>query len=188
MSEASILKNLNLGSSKEALKGTPNSPLSQLIQEQVNSIIKDLRQRLSYYDADSSGELKQSLIISKVEQTTDAITVQMSGEFYWKFVNYGVNGTLINRGAPSYGTQPSTGRSFKDMINQWMGDRGITPRQGTSRESLNWLIRKDIIEDGQEKRPFFTDVVNNALERELTQQVTQLMGRAIEITILDPWQ
>jgi len=38
-SEADILRSLNLGSSKEALSGDPKSPLSQLLQLQVQDII-----------------------------------------------------------------------------------------------------------------------------------------------------
>lgn len=188
MSELDILNQLNIGSSKESLEGKPNSPLGIFLTESVNEIIGKLRKRLTHYDADSSGELAQSLIIGKVKTGNDSLEVEMLGEFYWKFVNYGVNGTLINRGAPNHGTQPTTGKTFKQMVDQWISDRGIVPRDNISSDSLNFLIRRKIVQEGKEKRPFFTDIVNTTLERELTKQVTALMGKVIEINIVDPWQ
>ena len=191
ISEADILKKLNLGSSKAVLDNAPNNPLAQLLQVQVNDIVKDLRTNLDKYNADASGNLKQSIAPTKASVKGSEVSVEIEAPFYWKFVNYGVNGSLVNRGAPNWGTQSGGGgwKEFEKEISSWIRSRGITlPSQFSSYESFNYVIRKSIREKGKQARPFFSDVVNDALIRELSEPISILMGRAIEIKITEPWQ
>ena len=89
-SEADILRSLNLGSSKEALSGAPKSPLSQLLQLQVQDIIDELRKSLVKYDANASRELAQSIVPTKPSAKGSEVSVEISvgKAFYWKFINY----------------------------------------------------------------------------------------------------
>ena len=191
MTEADILNRLNLGSSKEALKSSPKSPLAKLLNLQVNDIIEDLRSSLDKYNADASGNLKQSILPDKVKVKGSEVSISISAPFYWKFVNFGVNGSLINRGAPSWGKQEGGGgwKEFETEVAGWIRDRGITTNNPKmSYESLNYVIRKSIIEKGKEPRPFFSDVVNNKLISELEEPISKLMKKAITIRIIEPWQ
>ena len=190
-SEADILRSLNLGSSKEALSGDPKSPLSQLLQLQVQDIIDELRKSLVKYDANASRELAQSIVPTKTSAKGSEVSVEISvgKAFYWKFINYGVNGTLINRGAPNWGAQPKGQYTFSQSMKNWEEHRGVTYSNGQS----NWISKSHvegmgIKERGQIARPFYSDVVNDALIRELEEPISELMKRAITIRIVEPWQ
>lgn len=188
--EAQILKSLNLGSSKKALSNDPKSPLAQLLELFTNDIVDDLRTSLDKHDADASGNLKQSIVPTKTKVKGSEVSIEIEAPFYWKFVNFGVNGSLINRGAPNWGKQSSGGwQEFEREIGEWIRNRGITlSEQFTSYKSLNYVIRKSIKEKGKAPRPFFSDVVNDTLIRELEEPISELMKRAITIKIVEPWQ
>lgn len=191
MTEAQIIKSLNLGSSKQALQSNPKSPLAQLLELQVQDIISDLRDSLDKWNADASGNLKQSIAPTKVSVKGDEVNIAIEAPFYWKFVNYGVNGSLINRGAPNWGRQDNTGgwEEYARKIDEWIRNRGITlAPQFSSYKSFNYVIRKSNKEKGKEPRPFFSEVVNDALIRELEEPISELMKRAITIVIVEPWQ
>ena len=191
MTEAQIIKSLNLGSSKQALQSNPKSPLAQLLELQVQDIISDLRDSLDKWNADASGNLKQSIVPTKVSVKGDEVNIAIEAPFYWKFVNYGVNGSLINRGAPNWGRQDNAGgwEEYARKIDEWIRNRGITlPPQFSSYKSFNYVIRKSNKEKGKEPRPFFSEVVNDALIRELEEPISELMKRAITIVIVEPWQ
>ena len=186
-----LLNTLGVESSKAALESKPDSPLTVFLKLAVDDIVKDLRDSLNKYGASTpNGNLEQSITPTKASVKGSEVSLEIEAPFYWKFVNYGVNGTLINRGAPNWGSQSSGGwQEFEAQISNWIVNRGITlPEQFDSYESFNYVIRKGIIEKGKQARPFFSDVVNSTLIRELEKPLTELMGRAITIKIIEPWQ
>jgi hypothetical protein len=185
-----ILQN---SSSKDVLKSTPKSPLAELLEAQVQGVVDDLRLSLNNYGASTpSGNLEQSIVPTSVKLEGSELSVSIQAPFYWKFVNFGVNGTLINRGAPNWGKQEgedSSWQAFEKEISDWIVNRGITkPAQFDTYKSFNYVIRKNKREKGQIARPFFSDVVNEALIQELQIPITKLMKRAITIKIIEPWQ
>lgn len=188
-SEAQILNSLNLGTSKQALEGNPSSPLAQLLTLEVNDIIKELRASIDKYDASASENLKGETIPTKVSVKGSEVSIGIKAPFYWKFVNYGVNGSLVNRGAPNWGKQTNSSFSMSDSMRQWEQHRGIKTVNGVS----NWVSKSHVEgmsmqQRGQIARPFFTDVVNDTLIRELEEPISELMKQAITIRIVEPWQ
>ena len=189
--EAQILKSLNLGSSKAALEGEPNSPLAQLLELFALEISEDLKVSLDSYGAvTTSAGLRNSIAPSSISVKGSEVSIGVQADFYWKFVNYGVNGSLINRGAPNWGKQNRGGwKEFEREIDGWIKKRGIfKPDSFGSYKSFNYAIRKSISEKGKAPRPFFSDVVNDTLIRELEEPITELMKRAITIRIVEPWK
>ena len=190
--ESEILNSLNLGTSRESLSNDPKSPLSQLLSLQVQNVVDDLRASLDTHNADASGNLEQSIVPTSVKLEGSELSVSIQAPFYWKFVNFGVNGTLINRGAPNWGKQEgedSSWQAFEKEISDWIVNRDIQkPAQFDTYKSFNYVIRKNKREKGQIARPFFSDVVNEALIQELQIPITKLMKRAITIKIIEPWQ
>ena len=190
MTEAEVIAMVkDLGTAKDILKGDPSSPLAQLLQDLMQDVTDQLVQSLSKYDVVASGNLMQS--IRPTESATldgDVLTVSITAPFYWKFVNYGVNGTEVSRGAPAWGSQPQD-KSFHTSIKDWVRNRGITlPENFSNYDSFAWAIMKNIEKKGIEKRPFFTDVVNEKLYDALSEPISTLIGRAITINIVEPWQ
>lgn len=186
--EGSILNSLNLGRSKNALNNEGSNPLGELLTVLMQDVIDQLRDSIDKYDISASGNLKQSLRPTKVTVNGDEVGIGIEADFYWKFVNYGVNGTKVNRGAPSWGSSPSS-RSFEASIDDWIRNRGITlPSSFSSYESFNYIIRRSIREKGKEARPFLSDVVNQELTKELKAPIEKVLGRAITIVIREGWQ
>jgi len=189
MTEGDIVKALTLGSSKAALRADPNSPLAQLLTLQVNEIVKRIRDNIYKYDADATNNLAVNTIPKPVITSGTEISVEIGAPFYGKFVNYGVNGSLVNRGAPNWGAQPQGAFSMSQSLSQWERARGIKYVNGV----YNWTSKSKVEgmtmqQRGQKARPFFSDVVNDALTRELEEAITILIGRAITIKIIEPWQ
>lgn len=191
MSESEILASLNLGTSKAILEDKPSSPLGELLVSFSEDVIKALQEKMKAYDINtSSGSLSQSAQVLPVDVSSDGVSVTITMDFYWKFVNYGVNGKLINRGAPTYGTQPPQAKTFLQAIEEWIPKRGLMlDERHKSYPQMAKAIMFSVINKGQEARPFYTDVVNSALIKSLEPKVRKLLGKAITITIKEPtWQ
>lgn len=189
MSESSILNSLNLGNSKDILENKPDSPLGVLLTELTEDVIKQLQQRLVDRDINASLGLSQSIIPTDVTLEGNSVSVGISMDFYWKYINYGVNGTDVNRGAPNWGSGPRQTKSFKDAVKEWIPHRGLTLPEGfRDYDSFAWAIMVNKIKKGQEARPFFTDVINENLVQVLKKPIENVLGRAVEISIVEPWQ
>lgn len=191
INEADILSKLTLGTSKEVIANSPQSPLAKLLQEQIQDVINQLTKSIDKYGISATENLKQSLVPTapKLDNSTLSVRISVGDAFYWKFVNYGVNGTEVNHGAPAWGKQPEQDKSFHQNILEWIPTTGTTlPQQFDSYDSFAWAIQANIIKKGKAPRPFFTDVVNEKLTEQLREPIEKLFGRAIKINIIEPWQ
>jgi hypothetical protein len=187
--ESDILAKLNLGSAKSVLEGNPSSPLSELLRELAQDVTNQLTASLDSHGVGASLNLRQSIKPHK-QVTIDGSTVSVGidADFYWKFVDKGVNGTEVNHGSPSWGTQPAQSTSFHDAILAWIPTTGMTTRDNQTYDSMAWAIQSSIIKKGKKARPFFTDVVNDTLVEQLREPISKLLGRSITIKIVEPWQ
>jgi len=187
--EGSLISALNIGSSKEVLKASPQSPLSKLLQELTQDVIDDLVKSASKYDIQAS-TFNQDIRPTKVNLDGNVLSVGIYAPYYWKFINYGVNGSLVNHGAPNWGASPSGTGSMSESMKAWEGYRGIVTQNGqyTNWTSLSKVEGMSMIERGQKPRPFYSDVVNDKLIDTLRIPIEKLLKRSIEIIITEPWQ
>jgi len=186
----SIINQLQgIGKAKASIHGGKSSPLSDVLQALTQDIVDQLRDKMDDYRIDASGDLKASTRPTKIEVKGNNVSVAISSPYYWKFVNYGVNGTKVNRGAPQWGSVQGAGASFEQSIAQWIRNKGITlPSNFSSYDQLNYVIRRSIREKGKEARPYFSDVVNNELNAKLREPIEKILKRSIELVIIEPWQ
>lgn len=188
-SEADILNALNLGTAKSVIEGKPNSPLGLLLTKLSNDVVNQLGKSIDKYDISASHNLRQSIKPQKVEVNGDMVSVAISADFYWKYVNYGVNGFEVNQGAPNWGRESQNTGSFSKSIQTWVRSKGIVaPKQFDSYESFSFAIMSNIRKNGMKKRPFFTDVVNKQLVEYLKEPISKLLKKSITVTIIEPWQ
>jgi hypothetical protein len=191
MTESEILNSLNLGSSKAILEDKPSSPLGQLLHSFSEDVIKALQEKMIARDINTSSQsLSQSAQVLPIEVSNDGVSVAITMDFYWKFVNYGVNGRLVNHGAPTYGTQPPQAKTFLQAIEEWIPKRGLMlDERHKSYPQMAKAIMFSVINKGQEARPFYTDVVNESLIKALEPKVRKVLGKAVAIMIKEPtWQ
>jgi len=183
--EGSLISSMTLGQSNEVLNNTSQSPLNEILTIIANDVIDDLRKKLDEYDVNASSRLKQSLVVLPIELGSNEVSVMVSANDYWKYVNYGVNG-YDKSYSGAFGSAP---RPKHQDIKDWIGFRGIQlPSQFKSYDSFAWAIIKSIQKNGIEPRPFYTDVVNEKLIQEIQEPIEALFGRAITINIIEPWQ
>jgi hypothetical protein len=189
VNEADILNGLNVGNAKDVLNGKSNSPLGNLLVNLNQAIIEDLQQSIQARDINASRNLSQGITPSDVIINGNEVEVNISMDFYWKYINYGVNGTEQNNNAPSWGASPSQTLSFHDSILAWKSDRGITLPEGfADYDAFAWAIQTNIKKYGKKARPFYDDVINEKLVKVLEAPIKKLLGESIKLTIVAPWQ
>lgn len=187
--ELDVLNNLNLGTSKEVLKNNASSPLVGVLQLILQDVSDRLRESIDKQGISASNNLKQSIQVTGVEDSGSALSIGISAAYYWKYMNYGVNGTQQNWGAPVWGTAPKTDKTFKQSIDEWIRDRGIQlPESFKSYDSFAWAILKNKIKFGQEPKPFVDQVINAKLVEEIREPIEAIFGRSLEIQISIGWQ
>lgn len=188
VNEADILNSLNVGNAKTSLDSSNNSPLGNLLVKLNQAIIDDLQQSIQARDINASRNLSQGITPSDVIINGNEVEVNISMDFYWKYINYGVNGTEVNHNAPTWGSAPSQTMSFHDSILAWKSDRGITLPEGfKDYDSFAWAIQNSIIRKGKKARPFYDDVINEKLVKVLEAPIKKLLGESIKLTIIAPW-
>lgn len=189
VNEADILNGLNVGNAKTVLDNSNNSPLGNLLVKLNQAIIDDLQQSIQARDINASRNLSQGITPSDVIINGNEVEVNISMDFYWKYINYGVNGTEQNNNAPSWGSSPSQTLSFHDSILAWKSDRGITLPEGfADYDAFAWAIQTNIKKYGKKARPFYDDVINEKLVKVLEAPIRKLLGESIKLTIVAQWQ
>ena len=188
MTEADKIGALDLGQARKVLQAKKGSPLEELLKDLCQDVSDQLVESLDKHGVKASLNLRQS--IKPENQVTingSEVTIGINADFYWKYVNYGVNGTEVNHGAPAWGSQPQE-KSFHKAILDWIPYTGTTLPDGfSSYDSFAWAIQTNIIKKRQKPRPFYSDVVNDNLVEYLRKPISDLLGRSIQINIVDPW-
>jgi hypothetical protein len=187
--EGSILLGMTAGQAKEILYNKPNNPMSELLQSLTQDVIDDLRKAMDNRDVNASSRLSQGITPTKTNYNGKSVSVSIEMDFYWKYINYGVNGSVVNRGAPNWGSAPSSGLSMSQALSSWERDRGIRYENGESTwTSKSHIEGLGLIERGQIARPFYEDVINEKLVNVLKAPIQKLLGKSIKLNIISPWQ
>ena len=180
--ESDLVNGLDFGRSSDILNGTSDNPMTELLTRLVNELIMDMRKLL--VESRATGNLEQSIIPKELNPETIALDAQDA--FYWKYVNYGVNGTKVNRGAPTHDKAPSSNLSFHDSITKWLGDKGIVPPEEMTRESYAYLIMGKLKRDGMEGTHFIDKVVTDQRINEMSKPISALLKESIIVYIKKP--
>ena len=183
MSDADIINSLNFGRSEDILKNTSDNPMTELLLKLTNELIEDWRKQLITDKSYATGDLAQSLRPVNIKP----YSIETTASNHWKYINYGVNGIMVNRGAPTHGKAPKGNLSFYDAIYKWIGDKGIVPKEdGITREQLAGAIVNSVRMKGIEATHFFDKVLTEQRVDEMSQRVGDLVGAAIKIVIKKP--
>ena len=183
MSDADIINSLNFGRSEDILKNTSDNPMTELLLKLTNELIADWRKQLINDKSYATGDLAQSLRPATIKPDL----IETAGAPHWKYINYGVNGIKVNRGAPTHGKAPKGNLSFYDAIYKWIGDKGIVPKEkDLTREQLAGMIVNSVRMNGIEATHFFDKVLTEQRVDEMSQRVSDLVSQAIRIVIKKP--
>jgi hypothetical protein len=153
-----------------------NEYLNKLGQELTDRLVKDIQtKRVTKYGAvNASGRLAKS-------------------------VNYKVNGSTLTISAEQYigalefGRKPTTNGNkpgkLKDVIRQWIDEKGITPKDGISKDSLAFLITRKIHREGttiwqQGGTDLVSGIFNDALRKEIENDFYNLIASEVTSDVL----
>lgn len=135
-------------------------------------VVKESRTALTKKKINASKELYNSInYTAKVSKNSIEFTLNMLD--YGKFIDKGVKGAKSSKRAPNslfktvnQKRYQIDSREFKTGINRWMVIKGIAPRnkkgQFTSRENINFLIRRKIYNYGIKTTNFLTKPLESA--------------------------
>jgi hypothetical protein len=192
--EAQLTAALNVGSSKAILEQKEDNPLSQLLKVLMNEVLSEIVAKGFQYDVQASTLLSEFKVQDAIIDG-DSVTVELTlppDKFYWQYIDQGVNGLEVQRGAPRWGKAPLGTKTFSQSVDDWMHHRGVRPdgrvNGAKTMEQLNYLIRRKIVNEGKEPRPFVSDVLNENIVSLFREPIERLLGRAIQINIVAPWQ
>lgn len=142
--------------------------IKRVIDTSVDEFLSDMRSNLSN-DGKGNSNLSKSI---KGETTSTTATISM--EEYGVFVDRGVAGkndagfkgkrktVFKSNEGYKFGSGKSSNGSFKKRIDDWMSSKGITAgtdKDGkkVSKDSINYMIRKSIIQHGVEPTMFASE-------------------------------
>jgi hypothetical protein len=145
-----------------------------------DDLVGNIKNEMNSMDINASRELTQSINVSKATVNGDGTVIaDVLMEHYWKYINYGVNGTEVNHGAPTHGKGIDAGVSFHQSILEWTGARGYPIPEGMTHDSFAWAIIQTIKKEGQAPRPFVDVAIEKTKTDELVKKIVKLMANDI---------
>lgn len=175
--QAKFVQGLDFGEADSILLNKSDNKLTQLLLDLTNELIADLSKELDKHRA--TGNLASSILPSKINPES----IEVTAPYYWKYLNYGVNGIAKNNGAPTHGPAPKTEKTFYQAIKKWLYDKGITPPEGITREQYAGMIKNSIRMKGIEATHFYDKVVTPQRVEEMSKPISALIKESI-ITII----
>jgi 4-hydroxy-3-methylbut-2-en-1-yl diphosphate synthase IspG/GcpE len=148
----------------------------------MQDVIKLTVEGIDRVDAKATLNLRQSVGFAElpVEQKVAQVAMEMAS--YWKFVEYGVNGVRVNRGAPFSFRSINPSPSHVAAIRKWAIDKALgIPADEIDAAAYN--IAKSIKRRGIKGRPFLNQVLTDAKMDELVSSIAQVVGKEISISI-----
>ncbi len=184
--KADLSKISSFGSAREILEGKEKSPLTQFVQSNLQALVEEIKKKGNTMDVRASNNLLTSIIPANIVANTNGINADITADEYWKFLNYGVNGTLFS-GAPNWKALGYNSGSFADFvksIEQWIPFKNIQPQGDDTIEETATGIAFAILKRGKRPRPFVTESVKETkIFKDMAAGIGQLIGKSVAINI-----
>jgi|694.fasta_scaffold02665_9 hypothetical protein len=153
-----------------------NEYLNKLGLELTDRLVKDIQtKRVTKYGAvNASGRLAKSVRYDVKNSTLTVYAEQYIG-------------------ALEFGRKPTTNGNkpgkLKDVIRQWIDEKGITPKDGISKDSLAFLITRKIHREGttiwqQGGSDLVSGIFNDALTKEIENDFYNLIASEVSSDVL----
>jgi hypothetical protein len=148
--------------------------VTAILEREGSKLITELQAAMVAENANASGRTSESLAYSITEQD-GGLNFTLSGGVGWAFVEQG-------RGA----TRRKGNGKLRDIIRQWIDDRGIEPEDGMSKDVLAIIITRAIHRRGTllhflgERRDIYTSVLSD----ERIETMLSEIGNELRIDVL----
>lgn len=177
MTVAEIIKDLNIGVSKEPLTDAVHIVLdswSKLAMEAVRSEL--LKKSLS-----QSGTLAQEIIPLPIEVNGSRYTIEITGTDAVEYADQGVSGTEQSYPTPFSFKHPTPSQAHVDAILKWIPNAGLTASHPDGYASMAWGIATNVKKKGLEPKNFMSAGFDEESEQELGRALSIAIGRAIDV-------
>ena len=145
-------------------------------------VIELTKENIERADAKATLNLLQSVDFAKLPLDQKVAQVAMEMASYWKFVEYGVNGVKVNRGAPFSFRYITPSQRHVAAIRKWAVDRTLgIPVDEIDQWAYN--TARSIKRRGIKGRPFLNPVLTDAKMDELVNSIAQVVGKEIALSI-----
>jgi len=153
-----------------------NSPRDIMIAFE-QKFIDALQASLEKNDKATPGTLWQS-VKANTKVFGQSVVLEISMNDYWKFVEKGVDGTMIKHGSPF--KFKASGKAIpKSAIDKFIANRGLPHKK----KGLAFLIGRSIKRKGIKPTHFASDVMEGSLMKEFSRELNLAVGREIKLTI-----
>lgn len=168
-----------LGKLQEELKGV-NSPFEQFLVNLGQQITSQLKQSLRNEGIDQNSLLSQS-IAPEIISDENGVTLKITANNYWKFVNDGVNGVLRNVSGKYNFKTPFPNRKMAASIQDYMGRRGIS--DAANFKSVSYAIATKVKKYGIEPTHFVDKVMTDEFINTISTQLADEFEKQITIKL-----
>jgi|SRR5690625_2865972 len=153
---------------------------NKLVEFLNNEVFPRLREQMreGKHDINASSNLMQSIQIRNASvDVSGAVSAQIEGDFYWKFLEYGVDGIEEKHNAPFAYTVFKPSRNFHENILDWIPHTGHRkPEEFKSYEDYAWAIMINIFKRGKAPRPFVQDALDNIDFDKFEEEIFKIIG------------
>jgi len=176
----------NIGSARDVLQGNTKSPLLQFVQSNLQELVEEIKKTGNKMDVRASNSLLSSIIVSNIKVSGEKVDGEIIGEDYWKFINFGVNGSIF-KNAPNWEALGFSKGSLDELIGKvkvWMPFRNVKPKENQTFDELAEKIAISIIKKGKRPRPFVTQTLQETKKiKELADGIGKIIGKSLATDI-----
>lgn len=161
----------------------------------AGELIEDANKNLIRSKAISTGKLAESITAEEPIEYGTTLQIDISMNFYGKFINDGVNGTRRNLGSPYSFRNEYPSKNMVEAFQEWIKRAGIKVRtvkhlrnygrseqrnRDVSEISSAYAMAKSIKMLGIKPRGFMTDAIVSA-----DKKISDRLGLALRVDLLD---
>ena len=148
----------------------------------MREVIELTKENIERADAKATLNLRQSVGFAELPLDQKVAQVAMEMASYWKFVEYGVNGVKVNRGAPFSFRYITPSQRHVAAIRKWAVDKALgIPKEEIDQAAYN-IARTTKIR-GIKGRPFLNPVLTDAKMDELVSSIASVVGKEIALSL-----
>jgi hypothetical protein len=156
------------------MAGTFSTIFTGALQQVGNQLVKALQSNLNRVVGRSSGALSRS-IQSVVRETPKGPEVIITMLPYGPILDAG-------RGKSTKGGPQQT---WRNKIEGWIDIKGITPKQGMTKEQVAFLITRKINRKGYAPKPFIQPAFNQVVNQDLPGIFNEALDQAARNTLVN---
>lgn len=161
-----------VGRTKDMFNGDiSKTPVGEVFSKWIDLQIATMKEKQT---RNGNGSLDASISFQNYKIEGKNISVEFIANDYWDYINSGVNGLLINHGAPYSFAQKaktqSTGINFIESLKLWIQSKGIFAEYGNY-DGLAFSIMRSVKNKGIAPNHFVDDTFTEESIEQLSQDI-----------------